>query len=115
MICRLWRGWTAQANADAYDAYLQNELFPRLQKELAEHGYLGFHLLRLSRGSETEFVTLVWFESLEAVQAFAGARYETPVISEKARSLLSRYAERCDHFEVSGFRWPPDSEAGKLR
>jgi heme-degrading monooxygenase HmoA len=114
MICRMWRGWTTQANADAYDAYLQTELFPRLQNELAEHGYLGFHVLRLNRSSETEFVTLVWFESLSAVQSFAGASYETPVISEKAHSLLSRYAERCEHYEASGFHWPADLERNKL-
>ena len=34
MICRIWRGWTEKQNADAYDAYLKDALFPRLQKEL---------------------------------------------------------------------------------
>ena len=106
MICRMWRGWTKKENADAYDSYLRNELFPRLQRELTERGYRGFHVLRLNRGSEVEFVTMVWFVSLRAVQSFAGENYEIPVISEKAQVLLSRYADRCDHYDLSGFHWP---------
>jgi len=27
MICRMWRGWTRPENADAYNHYLNNELF----------------------------------------------------------------------------------------
>ncbi|HUJ29922.1 MAG TPA: hypothetical protein VLY23_01480 [Candidatus Acidoferrum sp.] len=106
MICRIWRGWTTQVNADAYDSYLQNELFPRVERELGSRGYRGFHLLRLSHGDEVEFMTMLWFDSLEDVRGFAGEKYETPVISEKARRLLLRYADRCEHYALSGFRWP---------
>jgi heme-degrading monooxygenase HmoA len=106
LICRMWHGWTATANADAYDAYLKGELFPRLERELTQRGYLGFQVLRVARTIEVEFVTLVWFESLLAVRSFAGEDYEKPVITERARSLLSRYADRVEHYELSGFRWP---------
>jgi heme-degrading monooxygenase HmoA len=106
MICRMWHGWTSIENADAYDAYLRNELFPHVKQELESRGYRGFHVLRVRRGQEVEFVTLVWFESLEAVQSFAGANYEIPVISEKAHRLLSRFDSRCEHYELSGFEWP---------
>ena len=106
MICRMWHGWTLLANADLYDAYLKEDLFPRVQRELAQHGYRGFNVLRLVRGAEVEFVTQVWFESLDAVKSFAGENYETPVISPKAKALLSRHAERCDHFHLSSFAWP---------
>ena len=105
MICRMWRGWTRNANADGYDTYLKDELFPRLERELAEHGYLGFQVLRLAKESEVEFITLVWFKSVEAVRSFAGENYEKPVITEKARSLLSRYAERVEHYELTSFHW----------
>ena len=106
MICRMWHGWTAAANADAYDNYLNSELFPRLERELTHHGYRGFQVLRVAKGTEVEFVTLLWFESLQAVRSFGGEHYEKPVISAKAQALLSRYAERVEHYEVSGFRWP---------
>jgi heme-degrading monooxygenase HmoA len=106
MICRMWRGWTSVANAPAYDSYLKNELFPSVERELAPRGYRGFHVLRLDRRDEAEFVTMVWFESLEAVKSFAGADYEKPVISEKAQKLLVRHADRCEHYDLSGFEWP---------
>ena len=59
MICRMWRGWTENHNADAYATYLKEELFPRLETELRNHGYRGFQLLRLARENEGEFVTMV--------------------------------------------------------
>jgi hypothetical protein len=104
MICRVWRGWTTRENAEGYDDYLQKELFPNLEKELRRRGFCGYQLLRMERGADTEFMTMLYFESLEQVRAFAGEDYETPVISAKARLLLSRWAERADHFTVSGFQ-----------
>ena len=108
MICRVWRGWTKPENAAIYDEYLQKELFPRLERALGPGRFLGYQLLRLERGAETEFMTMLFFDSLEQVRAFAGEDYETPVISEKARALLSRFADRADHYTVSGFQLPPD-------
>lgn len=106
MICRVWRGWTTPANADAYRSYLNDELFPRVEKELTKYGYRGFQVLTLSRGTEVEFVTMLWFDLIEGVKSFAGQDYGTPVISEKAKALLSRHAEHCDHYDVSGSSWP---------
>jgi heme-degrading monooxygenase HmoA len=105
MVCRMWRGWTTVMQADAYDRYLRDELFPRVERELGARGYRGFHVLRLGQGSEVEFVTLVWFDSLDAVKSFAGQNYEIPVITVKAHTLLSRYAERVEHFELSASGW----------
>ncbi len=102
MVCRMWRGWTAAGNADAYEKYLKDELFPSVQRELGEAGYRGYHVLRLNRNDEVEFVTLVWFESVQAVQGFAGEDYETPVISAKAKALLSHYQDQCQHYELRG-------------
>ena len=102
MICRIWRGWTTVANAQGYDDYLQKELFPRLAKDLGSRGYRGYQLLRLNRDQEVEFMTMLWFESLEQVRSFAGENYEVPVISEKARSLLSHHGDRADHYELAG-------------
>ena len=106
MICRMWHGWTTVTNADLYDAYLREELFPRVQHELSQKGYRGFNVLRLTRENEVEFITQVWFESLDAVKSFAGEDYETPVISAKAKTLLSRHATHCEHFNLSSFDWP---------
>jgi hypothetical protein len=102
MICRMWHGWTTREKADAYESYLKDELFPRVEKEFSPHGYRGYELLRRTQANEVEFVTMLWFESLEGVRSFAGPNYEMPVISDKARWLLYRYADLVSHYEVRG-------------
>ena len=100
MICRLWHGWTSAENAVAYEAYLRDELYPRLERELAGRGYRGHHVLRRERDGEVEFVTMTWFDSLESVRSFAGADYELPVITNTAARLLERFDSHAGQFEL---------------
>ena len=53
---------------------------------------------------ETEFVTMMWFTSLDAVRAFAGDDYSRAVVPPKAQALLSRYDDRSAHFDVRADR-----------
>jgi heme-degrading monooxygenase HmoA len=99
MISRVWHGWTTPSNADAYESLLKSEIFTGIQgRQIA--GYGGIHLFRRNVGNEVEFVTVMWFESLEAVRAFAGEDYEVAVVPPKARALLSRFDGRSQHYEV---------------
>jgi len=50
--------------------------------------------------NEVEFVTVMWFESLESVKNFARENYEIAVVPPKARSLLSRFDEYSQHYEI---------------
>jgi heme-degrading monooxygenase HmoA len=99
MISRVWHGWTTPANADAYESLLKSEIFVGIKKRQIA-GYRGIHLLRRNLSNEVEFVTVMWFESIEAVRAFAGEDYEAAVVPQKARALLSRFDERSQHYEV---------------
>jgi antibiotic biosynthesis monooxygenase (ABM) superfamily enzyme len=99
MISRIWHGWTTPKNADAYEALLKAEIFVGIEnRQIA--GYRGIHLLRRSLGKEVEFVTIMWFDSIEAVRTFAGEDYEVAVVPAKARALLSRFDARSQHYEV---------------
>jgi antibiotic biosynthesis monooxygenase (ABM) superfamily enzyme len=99
MISRVWHGWTTPANADAYEALLKSEIFTGIQdRQIA--GYRGIHLFRRNIGDEVEFVTVMWFDTIEAVRAFAGEDYEVAVVPPKARALLSRFDARSQHYEV---------------
>jgi heme-degrading monooxygenase HmoA len=99
MICRIWYGWTTPQNADAYEMLLKREIFPGiLAKNIA--GFRRIELLRRSAGEEVEFVTLMWFDSLDAIKAFAGADYEVAVVPPPARALLKRFDARARHYEV---------------
>ena len=99
MICRIWHGWTTPANADAYEHLLRSEIFEGIARR-ALPGYHGIELLRWPSADAVEFVTLMWFDSLDAVRTFAGADYEVAVVPPEARALLQRYDPRSAHYEV---------------
>jgi antibiotic biosynthesis monooxygenase (ABM) superfamily enzyme len=99
MIGRVWHGWTTPANADAYEALLKSEIFTGI-KDRQIAGFRGVHLFRRNLGKEVEFVTVMWFDSIEAVRAFAGEDYEVAVVPPKARALLSRFDAHSQHYEV---------------
>jgi len=99
MISRIWHGWTTPANADAYESLLKTEIFTGIQNRRIP-GYRGIHLLRRELGNEVEFVTIMWFDSLDAVRAFAGDDYEAAVVPPKARVVLSRFDARSQHYQV---------------
>lgn len=99
MIARIWYGWTSPKNADTYEALLKTEIFPGiLARGIA--GFRRIELLRAPAGEEVEFVTVMWFDSLDAVKAFAGPDYETAVVPQKARAVLNRFDVRSRHYEV---------------
>ncbi|HEY6771430.1 MAG TPA: antibiotic biosynthesis monooxygenase [Solirubrobacterales bacterium] len=100
MITRLWRGWTAIESADAYERFLLSELFPSMRDI---PGFRGADLLRRTEQAEVAFVTLTRFDSLDAIRAFAGEDYESPVLEPKALALLSRYDEKALHFHTTEF------------
>jgi len=99
MISRLWHGWTSPVDADAYERLLRHEIFEGISGR-GIPGFLGIDLLRRPRGELVEFVTIMWFDSLDAVRAFAGPDYEVAVVPPAARALLARFDERSAHYEV---------------
>lgn len=99
MISRVWHGYTSPGNADAYEALLKGEIFTGIASR-GIAGYRGIQLFRRNLGEEVEFITVMWFGSLEAVQEFAGEDYEAAVVPPQARALLSRFDERSQHYDV---------------
>jgi heme-degrading monooxygenase HmoA len=66
-IARIWRGRTKSERADEYEAYnYEVGIKPLIQKAL------GVQCLRDDRETETEFVTISYWESVEAMSRFAG-------------------------------------------
>lgn len=66
-IARIWRGRTRRADADAYEPYLLEAGIKPLQEKA-----LGVQLFRQDLESETEFVTISYWESVEAMSRFTG-------------------------------------------
>lgn len=103
MISRIWHGWTTPGNADIYEKLLQEEIFTGIEDRHIR-GFKGIQLLRRQAEEEVEFVTIMSFDSLEAVREFAGEDYEVAVVPQKARAVLSRFDERSQHYEVRAER-----------
>lgn len=99
MVARIWHGWTTVDNADSYEALLKSEVFPSIAAKNVQ-GYRGVRLLRRPTGDEIEFITLMMFESWEAVKEFAGEDFEKAYVPPRARELLSRFDEYSQHYEV---------------
>jgi len=98
MVARMWRGYAATAaHADAYEAMLKPELLPGVGKK---KGYRGSHLLRRQAGDEIEFVTILFFDSLDDIKALTGPDFETAVIPAERKQHLSRYDARAVHYDV---------------
>ena len=97
MIARMWHGWTTPANADAYETLLRTQILPRIRQSA---GCEGIRVFRRGRDAEVEFVTLLLFNSLDAVKAWAGEHYETAVVPPEARKLLKRFRDRSRHYET---------------
>jgi heme-degrading monooxygenase HmoA len=67
-IARIWRGRTTRERADEYEAYnYEAGIKPLIEKAL------GVQTFREDRADETEFMTISYWESLEAMSAFTGA------------------------------------------
>jgi len=101
MIDRIWHGWTPHEKADAYERLLREEVFLGIAQRSTK-GYRGIRLLRRELATETEFITIMTFESLDAVVAFAGQDYTRCVVPPAARALLTRFDEHSQHYQVIG-------------
>jgi heme-degrading monooxygenase HmoA len=102
MIARMWHGYTTPENADAYEATLKPELLPGLSKM---PGFLGSYLLRRAFDEEVEFVTIIFWESYDALRAITGENYETAVVPQERRKYLKRFDDKAQHYEVSSVQF----------
>lgn len=99
MIVRIWHGWTTFENADTYENLLKEEIFTGIvHREIP--GFREIQLLRRPLQSEVEFVTIMWFDSIEAVRQFAGEDYEVAVVPPSARKVLSHFDARSQHYQL---------------
>jgi hypothetical protein len=99
MISRTWRGWTTHGNADKYNELLRTTVFPGILLRNIP-GFDAIELGRRALGEEVEFLTIMWFQSWDAVKQFAGPDVVISVVPPAARTLLTRFDEKAQHYEV---------------
>ena len=97
MIARVWSGATLAEDGERYAAYLE-ETGMRAARDLP--GARGTLVLRRDRAGYTEFQTILLFESMDDVSAFAGDEHALAVFfPEDDRYLVERDLE-VKHFEA---------------
>jgi antibiotic biosynthesis monooxygenase (ABM) superfamily enzyme len=98
MIARIWQGWTKRSDAKTYENMLRDEIFPSIAARNIK-GYRGAELFIREDGDEVKFVTLLRFESMDAVKEFAGSDETKPVIFPGVEKLLTRM-EPAQHYRI---------------
>ncbi len=99
MIGRIWHGYTTPENAAAYESLLRSEILPGIRARNIR-GFREIQLFRRPLETEVEFMTIMWFDSLEAVREFAGEDYEAAVMQPEDLLWLKRFDARSQHYEV---------------
>ena len=97
MIARIWHGYTKPEDADAYEAKLKPEMLPGIGKI---PGYRGGYVLRRPVENEIEFVTIMIWDSIEAILAVAGQNYTVSIVPEDRLKYLSRHEKHAAHYEI---------------
>jgi heme-degrading monooxygenase HmoA len=97
MIARIWRGVVRTEDAERYVAYVDETGITHYR---ATPGNLGAYILRNDMGDRTEILALTFWESWEAIRAFAG---DDPTVARyypEDDAFLLEKPERVEHYAV---------------
>jgi heme-degrading monooxygenase HmoA len=100
MVARTWRGWTRSQDAEAYVVYLEKT---GMRAYRTTPGNQGAWIMRRDEGDRTEFVTLSFWESLDAIRGFAGDDVDRAVFYAEDDRFLVEREERVRHWQLDEF------------
>ncbi len=99
MIVRMWHGRVSTAKAAAYRDFMNAQAIPDYR---SVKGNLSVHILERAEGAVTHFITLTFWESLEAVKGFAGENVEAAKYYAEDKDFLLELEPKVLHYEVVG-------------
>jgi heme-degrading monooxygenase HmoA len=99
MIARIWRGAVRAQDAAAYAAYVQRTGIEGYQ---GTPGNRGAWLLWRTEGDRAEFVTVSFWESRRAIEAFAGPDIDVAVFFPDDDQFLIERDLTVSHYEAAG-------------
>lgn len=97
MIARTWHGAVSVEKADAYYDYLHKTGIPDYQRM---PGNRGVYLLRRIHETTAHFLLFTLWDSLEAIQAFAGSGIERTRYYPEDEAYLLELEQTVTHYEV---------------
>ena len=99
MIVRMWHGRVPTSKAQAYRQFLNERAVPDYQSVA---GNLSVHILERKEGEVTHFITMTFWESMEAIKAFAGDDPEVAKYYPEDKDFLLEFEPGVTHYEVVG-------------
>jgi heme-degrading monooxygenase HmoA len=99
MISRQWTGIAPEEKAHLYIAHLQNDTFPKLS---SIQGFIKASILKRNVPEGVEFLVVTEWESLAAIQQFAGDDPEVAVVPVEVQEIMIRYDKAVKHYEIAG-------------
>ena len=97
VVAREWKGRVAPARADEYYRYL----LEGVTKIRSIPGSLGVEVMRRNEAGAVEYTVISYWESREAIKAFAGQDIEKPHHLPKDREFLLELPTRVLHYDVT--------------
>ncbi len=97
MIIRMWKGSTKRTDSDAYFDYLKET---GLKEYEETPGNLGVYVLRRDYDDKTEFLLLSHWESMEAIEVFAGPAHDNAVFYPEDDNYLVEFDKHVTHYDV---------------
>lgn len=97
MIARIWHGITPATKADDYLDYLNKTGVPDYQ---ATEGNQGVYVLRRIEGEQAHFLTLSFWDSMQAIRNFAGVEVEKAKYYPQDSEFLLEFEPAVVHYEV---------------
>ncbi len=101
MIVRMWHGRVPTSKADEYAKLMNGRAIPDYR---SVKGNLSVHVLRRQDGDVTHFITLTFWESLEAIRGFAGEDISRAKYYPEDKDFLLEFEPTVVHYEVVGER-----------
>jgi len=95
----MWHGRVPTAKAAAYRAFLNSRAIPDYHSVA---GNISVHVLERRDGEITHFITMTFWESMDAIRGFAGEDAEVAKYYSEDAEFLLEYEPRVVHYEVVG-------------
>ncbi len=97
MIARIWHGITQASRADEYLSFLIERAIPDYE---SIEGNRGAYILRRSEGEQAHFLTLTFWDSVEAIRKFAGEDIERARYYPEDANFLREFEPKVTHYQV---------------
>jgi heme-degrading monooxygenase HmoA len=98
MIARIWHGRTRTDKASGYLEFLKKRAIPDYE---TSDGNRGVYILHRLDGDEAHFLTLSFWDSIDAIKSFSGPDIARAKYYPEDSQFLLEIEPTVEHYEVS--------------